>query len=138
MKSIIKSILILALVCHTGLSFAQSSGPDYTLESGTISLLGESVPIFSTISKAGTTVAWQQLVQDNESTALFNIGTTSGDWDPNTNTGTLAHQISSEGLYGLLTLKSTDSGLIVILDITDEQTLKQQQYTLVINSITYQ
>jgi len=138
MKSIIKSILILALVCHTGLSFAQSSGPDYTLESGTISLLGESVPIFSTISKAGTTVAWQQLVQDNESTALFNIGTTSGDWDPNTNTGTLAHQISSEGLYGLLTLKSTDSGLMVILDITDEQTLKQQQYTLVINSITYQ
>lgn len=138
MKSIIKSILILALVCHTGLSFAQSSGPDYTLESGTISLLGESVPIFSTISKAGNTIAWQQLVQDNESTALFNIGNTSGDWDPNTNTGTLAHQISSEGLYGLLTLKSTDNGLIVILAITDEQTLKQQQYTLVINSITYQ
>jgi len=138
MKTIIKHILVLALLFNVVVTYAQSTGLDYKLECGSVSISGETAVIFSTLSKVGTSLEWQQQAQGNTSTYFFSISSSSGDWNPNTNTGILSHTVSMEGLYGLFTLKSTATGLIVSLSLTDEDTQEQQLYTFIINTITYQ
>lgn len=138
MKTIIKYILVLTLLFNVVVTYGQSTGLDYKLESGSVSISGETAVIFSTLSKVGSSLEWQQQAQGNTSTYFFSISSSSGDWNPNTNTGTLSHTVSMEGLYGLFTLKSTATGLIVSLSLTDEETQEQQLYTFIINTITYQ
>lgn len=138
MKVIIKFIFVLALFCSAGTITAQSSNMDYVLQSQTVSISGVNSPIVSTLNKSNNQIVWLQQFENNESTTVFDISSTSGEWDPNTNTGSLSHTVYMEGVQGVFTLNSTASGIIVSLNITEDETQEQYQYTIFINTITYQ
>ncbi len=137
MKHIFKSIIVALLVFSASNLNAQTDTLNFTLNSETVNTSDEDFFISSTFTKTENTLVWTQNTEDNIDTTSFIITSTSGNWNQSTSLGSVIYTLDSEGYQCELILTGLESGISAIIAFITE-TEQQDQYTFIIDTISYQ
>ena len=137
MKTIYSQALLAFFVLHFSSVLAQSQTIDFTLLSDKVEVAGNDTPLVSTIKKTGNTLTWTQYSNGTATGVThFTITQTSGNWNAETSRGNISYTTLIEGYRGSLALQGQESGITAVLTLMISDT-HQEQYSFVINSITY-
>jgi len=137
MNNIFKHTLVLLVVLSTSELMAQTGTLNYRLSSKSIVTGGEQVSISSTIEKTGNILIWTQSNNGKVRTKSLQVNGQSGNWDPNSSTGTVQYGVSVGGLQGTLALSGAGSGLRATLTLNVTETGSTETIIFNIESITY-
>ena len=137
MKTIYELFAIIILMLLTNRINAQSTELSYTLNSNSISFMGQNIVVSSTLAKSGNTFIWNQQADDDVESLSFNILNTSEEWNQETSTGSNTYTMTLDNLQAVLVLTGSNSGLNAVLTLTANIS-EVETYIFNINSISYQ
>lgn len=135
MKYIYNSIIIIALLSNMT-SPAQSNNLDFTLESDSVDIAGQQMPLTSTIAKANNNIVWTQIVNGNTNVTSFNISGTTGDWDAQTSLGNIIYKIDTDGQQIELQILGLQTSISATLSVKKHDN-SNETYVFNVNSMSY-
>lgn len=130
----IKHIIVCSLLLMFGASvFAQTEDLNFTLQSSSIEMDGDSTNIESILKKEGNQFVWTQQIGENESISTYTIIDSTENWDIDNSTGTIEYTLEINGYQNTLSISGDSNGVSVALS---SATSNGQIETLVFNIST--
>jgi len=112
----IKHIIVLcSIIMFATSASAQSTDLNFSLQSSSIQMDGESTPIGSIMTKEGNQFVWSQQIGENESVSTYNIVNKLENWDKNNSSGSIEYTLEINEFESVLTITGDDSSVSVTL-----------------------
>lgn len=118
-------------------AFSQNQTPLYQINSNNVIIDNTIVEIPSAIKINETTVEYIQLNTNGQTSDVFEITETNGQWDSQTFTGKITYTLVQEGYQAIFKLTGTETGIIAQFNFILNST-EQEIYLFNVDSISYQ
>lgn len=115
----IKHIICSLVIMFSISVFAQSGDLDFTLQSNSIEMDGDSNPIASIMTKLGNQFVWKQQNGENEFNTTYNIAYKIENWEQSSSTGTIEYTLEANGFESTLTITGDTNGILATLSSTE-------------------